>query len=433
MLKQFIAISALIGVSSASFADVIGLPQVHAQALRDDPVFAAAVAQYNADKEALPMAISVLLPNISSSYAYEHVDEHTPGLASYGANTRQLSLTQPIFHHADWIALTEAKLQVKQAAATLANASQDLIYRVAQAYFKVLTAANNLAFAEKQEKTFTTLKKQAEHHLTAGIIADADLSDIQASLDNAKSQRITAANEYQTAIARLQELAPETDGQLKTLRTTAPLVKPSPENENAWVADALQNNWAIRTADLAAQIQQREIWRSQSGHAPTFDASFTYTRGNSPSYAATTASTSAGVTMTLPLFQGGAVLSQTRKAKALYEAAKNKLTLAQRQTKTAAQDAYRGVETQLSEVTALMQEKISAEKDLAATRAAYEAGANRAMTDILTSETQRLSAEHDLVQAYYDYFLNFLALKKAVGSLSAEDLTLVDQWLDSTQ
>ncbi|NDB70509.1 MAG: hypothetical protein EB015_21380, partial [Methylocystaceae bacterium] len=332
MLKRYIAISALIGSISVSAEDTVGLPQLHAQALRDDPTFGAALAQYAADIELFPMAISGLLPTISGGINYSRLVSETPGLSGYSTGSHQLILKQPIFHHDDWIALTEANIQVKLAAATLAAASQDLIYRIAKAYFGVLTADNQVKFTQKQEKTFKTLKKQAEERLKSGVIGVTDLSDVQAQLDTAIAQRIGAENDYKTSLALLQELVPDAIGPFKSLRSTIHLVRPQPEDEAAWATDALKHNWSVRTADYAVQIQQREIWRTQSGHAPVFDAQVTYTKSHAPATASIAASTSVGIGMSLPIFQGGAVLSETRKAKALYEVAKNKLMIAQRKT-----------------------------------------------------------------------------------------------------
>ena len=159
-LRFAVGLAALCAASGVLAADLM---QVYRDALSYDAQYAAARATAAAGRERLPQALAGLLPSVnatgSTSWNGSHYD-YRPGGSSapqsyrnrYNTNSYGASLTQPLFRWQNWVQYDQAKLLVMQAEATFAQAGQELIVRVAQAYFDVLFASENLR-AVQAEKT----------------------------------------------------------------------------------------------------------------------------------------------------------------------------------------------------------------------------------------------------------------------------------------
>jgi outer membrane protein len=137
---------------------------------------------------------------------------------------------------------------------------------------------------------------------------------------------------------------------------------------------------------------------------------------------------SVGVQLNMPLFQGGVVSSKWREAEANRERARQELENARRNVAQQARQAYLGVVSGAAQVQALQQALTSSESVLEASKLGQEVGV-RTNLDVLNAQQQLFSTRRDLYQAQYDYLLNQLRLKQAVGSLGDEDLNKVNQAL----
>ena len=100
-----------------------------------------------------------------------------------------------------------------------------------------------------------------------------------------------------------------------------------------------------------------------------------------------------------------------------------------RQTERETRDAYLGVISEISRVQALRQAVQSSQTALRATEAGFEVG-TRTTVDVLDSRRNLLAAQTNYARSRYDYVLNLLQLKRAAGTLSAEDIVEVNGWLE---
>ena len=128
------------------------LMQVYRDAQDNDPNYAAAQASLDAGREKMPQGRAGLLPSLTLSgntvWNDNDVSVRTnPALSGnprFNSNGYQLSLSQPLFRWQNWVGYNQSKIQVAQAEANFALARQDLILRVAQAYFDVIYTTENL-------------------------------------------------------------------------------------------------------------------------------------------------------------------------------------------------------------------------------------------------------------------------------------------------
>jgi len=135
-----------------------------------------------------------------------------------------------------------------------------------------------------------------------------------------------------------------------------------------------------------------------------------------------------GITLTVPLFTGGATQSRVREAHAREDKADQDLEFARRSAAQSARQAYTGVDYGLAQVQALESAEISAKTQVDSTRLGYQVGM-RTNLDILNANTQLFNTQRDLKKARYDFLVNGLKLKAASGSLADEDVATVSALL----
>lgn len=425
---------------SAQAADLLDTFRV-AQA--NDPVFAAALATLQAQQEKLPQGRSQLLPNVSVSANSTFNDQTiqylgaapfggaNPATQRYNSYGYSVNLTQPLFRQQNWLTYTEAELQVAQAEAQFKLAEQDLIMRVAQAYFDVLIAQDSVQLAAAQKTAITEQLEQARRNFEVGSTTITDTHEAQARYDLTVAQEIATRNDLEIKRQALQQLTNEAPKDIQSLGKDFKLEVPQPANMEQWVNDAQLNNPQLAAAREAVAIAEKEVARNRSGHYPTVDlvANYSKTNANGSSLGlgvgSDVAGTSVGVQMNMPLFQGGAVNSRWREAEASLDRARAELENTRRSIETQTRQAYLGVVSGIAQVKALQQAQTSGKSVLEASKLGQEVGV-RTNLDVLNAQQQLYTTRRDLYQAEYNYLVSQLRLKAYAGSLGEEDITRVN-------
>jgi len=411
------------------------LQQLYEQASQHDPQILAARANRDAGKEAEPLARANLLPNVSASGNLNYTNQDikkslsVTGEDDFSSNSLALNVTQPLFRRDRTVALEQAREQVKQADANYLFAEQDLMVRLAQAYFGVLSAEENLTFAEAEKKAIERQLDQAKERFEVGLVAITDVHEAQARYDQSNANVISARNDVDNTLEVLREIVPDAPSALDDLKEDLPLVGPEPRVIDSWAQTAQENNPQIASARFNTEIARKSIEVQRSGHYPSLDLVGSLTRARSNATTGTDADTGAiGLQLAVPIYSGGGVTSATRQARFQFEAAQEELDQTRRGVARQVRDAYRGIETSISRVGALNATVRSAMSALEATEAGFEAG-TRTLVDVLNSQSALFLARRDFAQARYDYVVNTLRLLQAAGTLSDEDIVRVNGWL----
>jgi outer membrane protein len=262
-----------------------------------------------------------------------------------------------------------------------------------------------------------------------GSATITDTLEAQARYDLTGAQEIAAQNNLEIKRSALQQLINAMPKDLNPLGKEFKLEAPQLADMEKWVDAAQLNNLQLAIAQASADIADKEVARSRGGHYPTVDLVANYNQNNTGGFLANdTTAKSIGVQLNFPLFQGGIVNSKWREAEANRERARQELENARRNVAQQARQAYLGVVSGAAQVQALQQALTSSESVLEASKLGQEVGV-RTNLDVLNAQQQLFSTRRDLYQAQYDYLLNQLRLKQAVGSLGEEDLNKVNQAL----
>jgi outer membrane protein len=459
-MKRLLTLFALcMSAASAPAADLLA---VYQRALQNDPQLREAEANRLAALETKPQALAALLPQLTGNGVISR--EHDSGkstitqpltsppgpvlLQTYPFDGRirttthryGLDLKQNLFRWENWVALQRADAQVAQAEADYQAAQQDLMARVAQRYFDVLAAQDVL---EAQEVALTSIQRQleqAESRYQIGLIAITDVEEARAAHDSGAAAVIAAKRSLASTQELLREITGDAFDALARPIEPFELANPDPISEDRWVELSLQQNLALVSSRLAADIARENVSSARGGHFPSLDlvgsrykvttnGVDTFTDGipaggtSVDQYQRTI-----GLQLTFPIYAGGMVSSQVRQAVYLHRAAKERVERVARQTEHDARDSYLGVLSEISRVKALRRAVESNATSLRATESGYEAG-TRTAVDVLQSRQLWVRAQTDYSRSRYDYMLNVLRLQQAAGTLSQQSLERINSLL----
>jgi len=435
---------ALVG-TPAGFAFAADLLQVYRDALDFDAQYASARASRDAGQEKLPQGRAGLLPVIaaSASTTWNDVDyrRRVPGAVTldtqYNTNGYSLTLTQPIFRWQNIEQYGQSKLAVVQADAQFAQAKQDLILRVSQAYFETLLAQDSLNLAQAQKKAIAEQLEAAKRNFEVGTATITDTHEAQARFDLATAQELSAQNELEIKRQVLRQVIGKVPESLAALRAQVQLQRPQPDDMTKWVEAAEAGSPLVAVQEAALEIADKEINKQRAGHLPTLDLVATRGRNSATGGLAAgvglpgsdTHSSTVGLQLTLPIFAGGAVMSRDREAVALREKARADLDNTRRSAALGARQAYLGVTNGMAQVKAYEQALVSSQSALDSNKLGYEVGV-RINIDVLNAQQQLFSTRRDLAKARYDTLLAQLRLKAAAGSLGEEDVQAINALLE---
>ncbi len=441
MKKKLLILSLALASVPALAADLL---QVYRDALEYDAQYASARAARDAGLEKLPQGRAGLLPVVSASAStiWNDIDfqRRTPGAASvdaqYNTNGYTLTLTQPIFRWQNIEQYGQSKLQVAISEAQFVQARQDLILRVAQAYFDVLLAQDSLSLAQAQKKAIGEQLEAARRNFEVGTATIVDTHEAQSRFDLVTAQELAAQNDLEIKRQALRQVVGKVPEALSVLRSQVQLQRPQPDDMAKWVDAAEAGSPLVAAQQAALEIAEKEIGKQRAGHYPTLD--LVATRGRSSATGglalgttvpgSDTHTSTIGLQLSLPIFAGGAVMSKEREAVALREKARADLDNTRRGAALGARQAYLGVTSGMAQVKAFEQALVSSQSALDSNKLGYEVGV-RINIDVLNAQQQLFSTRRDLAKARYDTLLAQLRLKAAAGSLGEDDVQAINALL----
>jgi outer membrane protein len=435
-------LSLALSLAMATVASGADLLEIYRMAQSADAQYAAARAAWSAGQEKLPQGLSGLLPSATVSANTQYNDRdfrpRDPAVAAtssqFNSNSVSVSVTQPLYRPQNLTVYEQSKSQVVQSDAVFAQAAQDLVLRVVQAYLDVLLAQDTIVFAQAQLVAIGRQLEQAKRNFEVGTATITDTHEAQSRYDLTVSLEITAKNDLEIRKRFLELIIGRPTPGLSPLGPRFNPHFPEPNNPVAWVDQAAANNLQVRASQASLDFATKEVERNRAGHRPTLDAFATYSDANnginSVGLSVTDTTTRVyGLQLAIPIYQGGLISSRVREALANEEKARQDLENARRTAQLTAQQTFLGVASGVSQVKALEAALVSSQSSLDSTRLGQEVGV-RTQIDVLNAQQQLSQTRRDLAQAKYNYILALLRLKFAAGQLTEQDIALVNTWLD---
>jgi outer membrane protein len=445
MRKTTLAILIAATLAGATQAQAADLWDIYQLAVKNDPTYQQAQANHDAAMENTAIARAGYLPSLTlngtrsgtTSYGtqltevspnvFQNVYANVPGHdTQYG-----LKLTQPLFNWAAWETIDQADAQVAQAEATYQAAQQDLIVRVASAYFGVLNARDTLAADHAATDANSKQLEQAKEKYDVGMSAITDVQNAQAAYDQAVATEIAAQQQVTNAEESLRAITGEAVGALVEPSVDMPLRNPEPATAQQWVDQSLKQNPNLLAAQSGVDIASANVEIKRSGELPSLSLSLSDGRDKSSGTAFSTQDIKQRqwqLQFSMPLFSGGGVNAQVTQAQRQYDAAQDQVKLVTRQTEQQARTSFLGVLTGISQVQALKQSVKSNQTSMDATETGMQVG-TRTIVDVLTARQNLLTTQTGFANARYNYLKSLLQLKQAVGTLAEADVKQINALL----
>lgn len=422
--------SLIIGIAcaaSSTFTYAEDLLSVYQQAKANDPVLLKAQAQYMESKEDIIQTRANLLPTLSGSASRTQLAGPTGNTYS---NSYGLTFSMSLYNHTNWLNLDNAKKSAHFSDVSYQAAKQQLIVRVTQAYFNVLSAKDDLEFTNTEKVAIERQLEQTKQRYSVGLTAVTDVHEAQAQYDNAITAEIRAQNNVFNAEEALRVITNVYPRDLKVLNTERfSASRPFPDSANEWQQTAEAKNLELIGQKIQVDIAKENINIATAGHYPTL--SFTGSYGGSE-FEDLTDRNSLGIQLSVPIYSGGRVSSAVRKSQSRYVAANQDLQSTYRDVVRNARNSYNTVITSVSSIKALEQALVSAESALKATEAGFEVG-TRTIVDVLNSTRSLFNAKRNLSSTRYDYVQAILALKRAGGTITEKDIEDINQGLSAAK
>ena len=444
--------------SSFSYGD--DLVSILQLALENDPTLRQAEANYRENREGMVQSRASLLPTVGLGGATSRLtsgptdsiyvdvpdpvsgqsirtrvaEDHSfrPGLNNHGWG---MNLSQSVLNLANWYNFQSAKARDKAAAVNLAAQEQDLIMRVATAYFDVLRAIDTLETNVQEEEAALRSLEQTRQREEVGLVAITDVFDSQAAYDLAQNTTILQQDILQSRYEALAAITGQPHPSIEVLREDFPILEVD-GSLNDWENEAERSSLAIAAAEYNLEASRKNLKARKSDHLPTID----FSGGWNHNVTAPIVSqgiqigggafdrTSLALSLSIPIYSGGAVSSRKRAAEYNVISAQEALNLTERQLTQNIRNAYRRVNTDVLVIAQRQQSITSAQSALDATELGAEVG-TRNIVEVLRARENLYRALRQYADARYNYVLDSLILRQVAGILTPQDIIDLNEWL----
>ena len=431
-----------VGVSSANAEDLM---QIYALALKNDPTFRAEFHEHEASKEIYAQAKAVLLPTIKFDYTETDTTQDivssdnavfASGSTSFPTTDMTLSLTQSLYSFSNWAYFKQAKEDVKRVAAELEDARQDLMMRTAETYFTALREQDNYEAIKAEVASLEKHYELVSQQRLDGLARVTDELDAQARFMQAKAREVEIKNALKDSLQGLKEMTGQLPRSLVTLGLELELVEPTPAVAEDWVEKSRNNNPMVISKRHAIAVAWQEVRRQKGGHYPTLDMVFSLndreTGGSLFGGGSQVETEDLLLKLTIPIYAGGAVSSKVRESVELHNKAQDELKIEWRAAERETYSAFDGVVGSMIKVEALQSSVDAYELGLDAKQTAFESGVTSSLS-VLDAQRDLFFARTDFSAARYDYLINTLRLKRAVGMLKEQDLQQINSMLSGEE
>jgi outer membrane protein len=406
------------------------LLQIYDMAVVSDPALREAEQTLFATREVKPQARSLLLPSLSVKGDASFYDLDSRG-GSLGDRTDRYDTQQvQVYNRANWMTLRQTDNILAQAEAQYRDAQIALMVDTTDAYFGVLRAADLVTVQASLVRANERQLEQSRQRFEVGLVAITDVNDSLAAFDRSRADLITAENALDNAWEALRRIVGPVKVPLARLGETLPLAPPEPNDINVWAESAIRSNYGIIAASEAVSAAKKAIEIERSGFYPSVNLQAGYDVARTGSDIGNDTDLGfVGLTVNVPIYQGGAVASRTRQAGFNFRATQDQLDARRREVDQLVKDAFRGVIASIADVKARQAAVVSARSSLESTEAGQEVG-TRTQVDVLNAQRLLFQAEFEYLSSRYDYITNGVRLHQATSTLTRDILARGNAWLN---
>lgn len=419
--------------STASFS--ANLMEVYSQAKNNDIGILSSRAKYKMNDYDVNIARGALLPQASVQFTHNYIDseltnESTKFQQDASLNSLSIQASQALFDLNSWYNFQAARAVNDISGVQLAFSEQQLILRVAEAYFNTLKEKNIIEVVQSQKNAIENSYKQARARYKAGIISFTDVQQSKARFDLAKANLVGQKIAYEIKREELEELTGRYYANLSGLKKKIPLRMPKPESMQYWIDSGLKSYPPLILAEGSMKANRLKRNAVRSNHLPTVKLIASYKdEEQMPSNTFKDSVTkTVGIQVSMPLLAGGSLYYQSKKAALSYANTSLDIKKSRREIKRIISSVYQQISSSILIIRAQQQSIKSLESALKAVESGYKSG-TRTILELLDAQGNLADAKKEYEKARYDYVLNQLRLKLFAGKLNEQELAKVNRLL----
>lgn len=442
MIRRPLAL-ALLAALSIPAAQATDLMQVYEMARNGDPQLAQAESTRLYNKEGAVQARAALLPQLDGSASLSRSRTEYEGISgTRTSKSRSYSIggSQTLFNWAQFSRLRAQRSISKAADFTLDAANNDLIVRTSAAYFNVLVAIESLVAAQTNEAAAKKQFDYADKRLEVGLAPITDVHEARAQYDQARADTITARNTLADAYQALAEVTGQPVRDLRALPDDfRPQLPAGYSDVDQLVATAVDGNPSLQAQQLQVQAAEASVSAARAGHYPTLSLTGSLGRSNTWGSSASSStsfstvgrdidSNQVGLSLSVPIFAGGATQSAVRQALAQRDITQDSYEQQRRALERNVRNYYQTVVQGIAEIEARRLAVVSAQAAYDASQVGLEVG-TRTVLDVVQNQKTLFSAQLAYAQAKYNFLQNRLLLAEATGTLDVAQLQDINRLL----
>lgn len=316
-----------------------------------------------------------------------------------------------------------AESQVLAARETLRNTEQNVLLGAVEAYMNVIRASGIVQLQQQNVQALSEQLRATNDRFQVGELTRTDVAQAQARLRLAEAQLSGAQAELNASRAAYRRDIGNDPGQLKP---AVPYNKISFASMDEAIAAAFGNHPALQASRHGVDIAQLQVKVAEGSMLPTLNLEASAQRFSDPSpNVYNNSDLTAGLRLTVPLYQGGAEYARIRQAKELTGQRKLESDITRDAVRAAVISSWGQLSAARFQVQAAQSQVAAAEIALNGVREEYRVG-QRTTLDVLNAQAELVSARSLLITAQRDLVVYSYGLLSSVGRLSIVELKLAE-------
>src|SRR5438067_9599500 len=423
------------GVFAARPVSAQTLTEAFAYTYNNNPQILAQRALLRSTDEQVPQALSNWRPTVTltGQAGFERAGVAARGtstnFSSFEPRSLDLRVTQPLYRGGRTEAATRQAINNVQAARSQTLGVETTVFQaVAQAYLDVVRDQTLVEVARNNEAVLRRQLEATRDRFRVGEVTRTDVAQAESSLAQATAQRINAEGQLEVSRANYARQVGHPPGRLMLPRERPAL----PATREEALSLAMHDNPNVISAsftELAAR-DNIDVVRGQLLPQISVIGDLNRSFASSISLRGTRQdSASAQLQLTMPLYEGGAIYSQTRQAQQTVGQRRSQVDDARRLAVQQATQAWETLQAARAAITSFGAAVRAAQIALEGTQQEALVG-SRTVLDVLIAEQQLFTTQSQLVTAQHDAALAEFNLAAATGRLIAPELRLPVQLYD---
>jgi len=349
----------------------------------------------------------------------------------YSTESASLTITQPLLRLYFFDELNKAESIVKKSEINLEEFKKDLIVKSAQLYFNLINAKNSVAAGEVKLDSMLIKYESAKKLFDNGYISDIELNKYKNNYEMTMVEKQILVNRFDMVKQDVYIFTGREILDIHNLNHTIEIPL-STYDANSLISKALVSLDSIKSALLDVNISRDEMKSNKSKHYPTIDLNATYDYSDTSSGSRlgkqTRESNTIGLTINIPIYQGGFQKSKVTESRYKYKNAKINLDHLRRTVRKEILDNINNYNLLKSLVIVKRDRYNDVNQDYLTITQGADIGLYTDV-EVKDAEYNLMVAKNDLIESTLDLLLVDLNLKKYSSNLSVENIQTINRML----